>query len=138
MSNALEERLGNLKASSAQVTENDAYPAENGYASIVIVFSEGTRLRADYWRVIRGGRASISSFDHNQIYGLPEPINAIDSLTKDLQGQFVTEASHDPETGDILLIFTNNIKVQILNFTGYEIWEIHFPDGTGEYSNYAK
>jgi len=31
-----------------------------------------------------------------------------------------------------------DLKLQILNFTGYEIWEIRFPDGTGEYSNYAK
>jgi len=138
MFDALVVGLQTLKASSAQVTENDAYPPENGYASILMVFSDGTRLRADYWRVIKGGRALISSFDHNQIYGLPEPINAIGALATELHDQFVTEASHDPETGDILLSFTNDIKIQVLNFTGYEIWEVEFPDGTGEYSNYAK
>jgi hypothetical protein len=26
----------------------------------------------------------------------------------------------------------------VFNFTGYEVWEIHFPDGTGEYSPYAR
>jgi hypothetical protein len=42
------------------------------------------------------------------------------------------------ETGDLLFNFTNDVKLQVLNFTGYEIWQISFPDGTGEYSNYAK
>ena len=27
---------------------------------------------------------------------------------------------------------------QVFNFTSYEVWEICFPNGTGEYSNYAK
>jgi len=50
----------------------------------------------------------------------------------------VVEALHDQETGDLLFKFTQDIKLQILNVTGYEIWQIRFPDGTGEYSNYAK
>jgi hypothetical protein len=130
--------LEKLKGCSAQVTDSNAYPPENGEASVVILFSDGTKLRADYWRVIKDGRASISSVDHKQQYGLPAPIDAVEALTKDLQGQLITDAQHDKETGDLLLWFTNNIKCQILNLTGYEIWEINFPDGTGEYSNYAK
>jgi hypothetical protein len=138
MLNGLEESLKKLKGCSAQVTENNSYPPEYGGASVVMVFSEGTELRADYWRVIKDGRASISSFDHRQKYGLPAPIDAIALLAKDLQGRLLTEARHDTETGDLLLWFSNNVKCQIFNVTGYEIWEIHFPDGTGEYSNYAK
>jgi hypothetical protein len=138
MLNGLEQSLQKLKGCSAQVTESNAYPPENGEASVVILFSDGTKLRADYWRVIKDGRASISSFDHKQQYGLPAPIDAVEMLIRDLQGQLITDAQHDKETGDLLLWFTNNIKCQILNFTGYEIWEINFPDGTGEYSNYAK
>jgi hypothetical protein len=138
MPNSLEQSLQKLKGCSAQVTESNIYAPENNEASVLIVFSDGTKLRADYWRVIKGGRASISSFDHKQQYGLPAPIDAVELLTKDLQGQLVTEVRHDIETGDLLLWFTNNIKCQILNLTGYEIWEINFPDGTGEYSNYAK
>jgi hypothetical protein len=104
----------------------------------MIVFSDGTQLRADYWRVIKDGRASISSFDHQQKYGLPAPIDSMEFLAKELQGQVVTEARHDRETGDLLFWFTNNIKYQIFNVTSYEIWEIDFPDGTGEYSNYNR
>jgi hypothetical protein len=138
MISGLEQSLQKLKGCSAQVTESNIYPPENGEASVVILFSDGTKLRADYWRVIKDGRASISSFDHKQQYGLPAPIDAVAALTKDLQGKLITDAQHDKETGDLLLWFTSNIKCQILNFTGYEIWEINFPDGTGEYSNYAK
>jgi len=43
----------------------------------------------------------------------------------------------DKETGDLLFQFADGIHVQVFNFTGYEVWEIHFPDGTGEYSNYV-
>jgi hypothetical protein len=48
------------------------------------------------------------------------------------------QALHDRETGDLLLTFTGDTKLRILNVTGYEIWEVRFPDGTGEYSNFAK
>ena len=30
--------------------------------------------------------------------------------------------------------FTGNTKLQILNVTGYEIWEIRYPNGAVEYS----
>jgi hypothetical protein len=138
MSKNLEKSVQHLKGSSVQVSQNNAYPPENGYDSILLDFTEGTRLRADYWRVIKNRRALVSSFDHMKKYGLPAPINATDALKNELQGQSVTEARHDKETGDLLFNFTNDVKLQVLNFTGYEIWQISFPDGTGEYSNYAK
>lgn len=59
-------------------------------------------------------------------------------LRKQLQGKIVTDAKLDGESGDLLFEFSDSIKFRVFNFTGYEVWEIHFPDGTGEYSNYAK
>ncbi len=126
-----------LKGSSAQVFAGNACP-ETGMAPVRIVFSQGTQLRALYWRITKNGRAFISSFDHKQKYGLPAPIDAIDTLKNELLGPSVTEARHDKETGDLLFFFSNNINLQVLNVTGYEIWEIFFPDGTGAYSNSAK
>jgi len=134
MLESLEELVGN----SVQVSENDAYPAENGAASVLIIFSAGTMLRAEYWRLIKNGRAHISSFDHMQKYGLPVPIDAIDILSRELLNQAVEEAHHDEETGDLALGFSNCLKLQILNFTDYEIWEISFPNGAVQYSNYSK
>jgi hypothetical protein len=64
--------------------------------------------------------------------------NAIKELQQELQNKLVTEAHLDGESGDLLFQFSGRIKFQVLNLTGYEVWEINFPDGTGELSNYAK
>ena len=126
-----------MAASSVTISSVEAFP-DPGQASVALVFADGTRLQAEYWRLIEDGRAGVSSFDHQQKYGLPVVIDAVQELQHKLASRMVVEALHDRETGDLLLKFTGNVKLQIWNVTGYEIWEIRFPDGTGEYSNYAK
>ena len=133
----LEESLTKLKGRSVSVSPSDHYP-EPGQASVYLDFADGSKLRANYWRVTKGGRASVSSFDHEQQHGLPAPINAIAQLQALLQNRTVTDATWDSESGDLLFEFSDTIKVRVLNFTGYEVWEIRFPDGTGEYSNHAR
>jgi hypothetical protein len=134
---SFEQSLRNLKNNSISVSDNNAYPQE-GSAEVLLRFANGSRLLASYWRVIKDGKAGISSFDHRQKYGLPAPIDAIKKLQDLLQDKIVTEARFDRETGDLLFQFTDNLKWQVLNVSGYEVWHISFPDGTGEYSNYAK
>ena len=129
--------LSKLKNHAVSVSASNAYP-EAGAASVILVFSEGSRLRADYWRVAKDGRAGRSSFDHQQQYGLPAPIDAITELRKLLQDKIVADAKLDGESCDLLFEFSESIKFRVFNFTGYEVWEIDFPDGTGEYSNFAK
>jgi len=131
------ENLAKLTGSTALAVERETYETEPGTASAVIVFSEGTRLRTYYWRLIKNKKALVSSFDHQQKYGLPSPIDAVDTLKRELQGQTLTSVRFDEETGDLQFEFANDTKFQALNFTGYEMWHISFPDGTGEYSNYA-
>ena len=58
-------------------------------------------------------------------------------LRNELQDKQILKAGPDEETGDLLFEFADRLKLQVLNFTGYEVWEISFPDGTGEYSNYV-
>jgi len=129
--------LFSLRNLSVHVSAANVY-REPGMASVQLLFGNGSKLRTEYWRVIRNGKAGTSSFDHEQQYGLPAPIDAIRELQELLQDKTVTDASLDGETGNLLFQFTDNIKLQILNFTGYEIWEISFPDGSGEYSDHAK
>jgi hypothetical protein len=129
--------LPKLIGSTTVTIEGELYESEPGNPAVAITFSEGTRLRTDYWRLIKNKKASISSFDHQQKYGLPSPIDAVDTLRRELQGKAVTAVRFDEETGDLQFDFANDTKLQALNFTGYEIWHISFPDGTGEYSNYA-
>jgi hypothetical protein len=89
------------------------------------------------WRLIQSGRTRLSSFDHQKKYGLPAPIDAKKRLYSLLNGKICNDVQFDRETADLTLHFSENIKLQVLNFTAYEIWEIIFPDGTGELSNYA-
>ena len=109
-----------------------------GIANFELVFSEEAKLRADYWRLIRDLKERVSSFDHGQKYGLTAPIDAIKELETELQDKIVAQALLDTETGDLQFQFRENLKLQIFGLSGYEAWEIRFPAGTGEYSNYAK
>lgn len=137
--NSLVERLSKLKCVKlTQITDSDGVLDDAGSASIVIIFSDGTRLRADYWRLIKKGKAHFSNFDHQQQYGMPERINAKKDLSEELSNKEVVSAEIDKETGDLIFKLTDNLKLEVLNFTGYEVWEMTFPDGSGEYSNYAK
>ena len=133
----LEKSLYDLRGASAVVSPGTGYP-EPGMASIQLFFENGTRLEAEYWRLVLDGKPGISSFDHQQKYGLPAPIDAVNTLRETLQDRLVTNALLDHQTGDLLFEFAGNIALQVFNFTSYEIWHIGFPDGTGEYSNYVK
>ena len=43
----------------------------------------------------------------------------------------------NPETGDLVLKFSGDVKVEVFNFTGYEVWDLRFPDGSCEFSTFA-
>jgi len=103
--------------------------------TVALDFSDGSRLEAVFWRIIKNGATGLSSFDHQHQYGLPARIDALKELQKELHNKTVTEARFDKETGDLLFQFTGNVKVQVFNVTAYEIWHIKFADGTEEYSN---
>jgi hypothetical protein len=137
MSPSLQDALTTLPKSTVVVSNGNGFP-ELGQASISVFFGDGTRLDAEYWRLIENGSASYSSFDHQQRYGLPEAIDAIEELRKRMLGKTLTAALHDLETGDLVFEFSRSSKLQILNLTGYEIWQISFANGSVEYSNRAK
>ena len=136
MSNNLHDALSSLIGSEVEVSPDDI-PVSSGQAPVSLRFSSGAVLKAASWRLIKDGRAALSSFDHEQIYGLPAQINACDVLRDDLSNRSVTAADLDRTTGDLSFTFSG-LLLQVFNFTGYEIWELSFPDGTVEYSNYNK
>ena len=126
--------LSELKNETVRVAAANCYT--DFRASVQLLFGNGTRLRADYWRVKKNGSASRSSFDHEQKYGSPAPIDAVEDLKSQLGDKVLIDVRLDKETGDLLFRFSDGINFHVFNFTAYEVWEIHFPDGTGEYSNY--
>jgi hypothetical protein len=132
-----ENSLASMKGSTVRTSNPERFQ-EPGIAPVELYFSDGSRLRTDYWRIILEGKQRTSSFDHQQKYGLPAPIDAITQITEALDARTLREAKWDPRTGDIILSFEPNVELQVFNFTGYEDWEIHFSNGTGEYSPYAR
>jgi hypothetical protein len=136
MTKSLEQSLAGLRETGIAVAADDI-PDADGTAAVVLKFSDGTVLKANYWRLIQGGRALLSSFDHQQKYGLPAPIDAKEQISIRLEGKICNDVQFDSETADLTLLFGETTKLQVFNFTAYEIWQIQFPDGTGEYSNYA-
>jgi hypothetical protein len=131
-----ENSLASLKGTTVRTSNPERFP-EPGIAPIELHFSDGSRMRTDYWRIICDGNARVTSFDHQQKYGLPAPIDAFAQMAEVLDGRTLREAKWNARTGDVVLSFESNVEMQLFNFTGYEDWEIHFSNGTGEYSNYA-
>ena len=131
-----EQDLAKLTNVDVSVAPDDV-PDEEGMAAVVVKFSDGTVLKAHYWRLIEDGRALVSSFDHQKKYGLPAPIDAKGKISRLLEGRLCRNVHLDRETGDLTLVLGETTKLQVFNFTGYEIWEMRFPNGTGQYSNYV-
>lgn len=100
-------------------------------------FADGTMVNAQFWRLIKAGKPLVSIFDHHQQYGLPTPIDAISVLRHELVDKPVVDAVLVEATGDLRFRFGGDLELQIFNFTGYEIWEVTFFDGTQEWSNHA-
>jgi len=132
-----EESLSALKGTSVVVSPGIDF-LEPGVAPIQMLFANGTRLRAEYWRLVKEAKPSLTSFDHRVKYGLPEPIDAVKTLQETLQDKRVTNALLDNKTGDLVFEFAGNTVLQVFAFTGYEDWDILFPDRTGQYSNYLR
>ena len=71
-----ENSLASLKGTTVRTSNPERFP-EPGIAPVELYFSDGSRSRTDYWRIIRDGKARTSSFDHQQRYGLPVPIDCV-------------------------------------------------------------
>lgn len=132
-----ENSLASLKGTKVR-TSNPKLYLEHGIATVELHFSDGSRMRANYWRMIRDGKSHTSSFDHQQTYGLPAPIDAFARIAESLDGTILREAKWNPRTGDLVFSFEPELELQVFNFTGYEDWEVHFSNGTDEYSPFAR
>ena len=134
MLKTFDKSLGNLSSGSVRVSAVNAQ-GDSEKASVLLLFANGTRLRADHWRLIKRGAEPISSLDH--LRESNPTVDIIAKLNEQLLAETVSTAMLDRETGDLLFQFSSKSKMQVFNVVGYEAWEITFPDGTSEYSTYV-
>ena len=99
----------------------------------LVVFNEGWSLRiACPWRIVAGGRIAVAHSDHEQQFGLPEPVDAPSNAMSLLSGQLIMSADIRPETNDLSLQFENGSRLEaFVDSSGYECWELSGPDGEG-------
>lgn len=132
------EQLHGVVCESIDAVEYEEPSTDPVYAvGTALRFADGTRVEAQFWRLIKGREPLVSIFDHGQRYGLPAPVDAIGVLRGELGGRRIARAAMDEATGDLHLHFDEDLVLQVFNFTAYEIWSVAFSDGTGELSNYA-
>jgi hypothetical protein len=98
------DRLAHLRgiACSGVLAVEYEEPATDAIYSVgtSMAFADGTKLDAQFWRLIKVGRPLVSIFDHRQRYGLPAPVDAIGMLRDELVGKLVEDATMDEVTGD--------------------------------------
>ena len=111
-----ENSLASLKGTTVRTSNPERFP-EPGIAPVELSFSDGSRLRTDYWRIIFDDKNRTSSFDHKQKYGLPAPIDAFAQIAEALDGRAVIEAKWNVRTGDLVLLFEPNVELQAFNLT---------------------
>ena len=91
----------------------------------------GGSIRADtLWRIVADGRVQATSADHGQAFGLHEPVDSAVRATLALSNAAVRRASVLSDTGDVVLDFDNDCRLEILTTsTGDEGWSVMFPNG---------
>ena len=95
-------------------------------------FATGVFVSAECpWRILDHGHIAVSSDDHKQQFGLPEPIDAAEVASDLLSPLRVTDVEVREGTADLLLSFTEDKQLQIIPFSsGYESWQVRDPSGT--------
>jgi hypothetical protein len=80
-----------------------------------LVLAGGGHLRADtLWRVVAQSRIHASSSDHGQAFGLSKPVDSAARAVQALSNSVVRRASLAEDTGDVLIEFDTDARLEIL------------------------
>ena len=82
------------------------------------------------WRLIQQGRVVVGSEDHEQWFGLAEPLDAA-RVVLSRAGELGVEAAQvATDSGDLTIQFPGRIHLQLLQLScGYEAWRLSADDG---------
>jgi len=93
------------------------------FADKIYVSSSG------FWRLLENNKIVFVSFDNEQQFGLPEPINLAGELNKMLIGKCLTKIEVIKDTFDLTLTLTDELKFEIyISSSGYETYDFSIND----------
>jgi len=103
------------------------------FADKIYVSSSG------FWRLLEANRIVFVSLDNGHQFGLPQPLDLVEGITKQLTGKKLTEIKVDKDTADLTLTISDDIEIQVfIASSGYETYDFSIDDkryiglGSGE------
>ena len=103
----------------------------SGPTSWLFELTDGGSLRVDtLWRIVTPGGIQAASGDHGLLFGLQGPVDSAVAGMRALSGARVRRADVVRDTGDVVLDFDNDARLEILTTSsGFEGWSIVSPTG---------
>ena len=91
-------------------------------------FSDNVYVSAHgFWRLVTNNKITWVSFDNEQQFGLPKPINLIEELKQVLAEKRLTKIEVLKNTFDLTLTLTDGLKIEIyIASSGYESYDFSF------------
>lgn len=88
-------------------------------------FGDNVGLSAGcHWRLVSASGIALTDEDDRQEFGLPEPLDAEAKANDLLGGATVSCATLDRVTADLILRFSNGLRLDLFNnSSGYEGWQ---------------
>ncbi|MBC8042508.1 MAG: hypothetical protein IAF08_03595 [Rhizobacter sp.] len=92
-----------------------------------------------FWRLLEANKIVLVSLDNKHQLGLSKPLDLVGEIAKRLRRKKLIEINVDEDTGDLTLIISDDMKIQIyIASSGYETYEFSYQDkryiglGSGE------
>ncbi len=83
----------------------------------------GTIYAESVWRLVTPETVVVTSADHGQLFGLPEPVDAEKLINSTLREIGVASYSCVGPHCDLIILFENQARLQFFNMScGYESW----------------
>ena len=91
----------------------------------VFTFETGAFINAQtFWRLIANSSIIVTSEDHDQIFGLPEKVNAGKRVTDTVGNRQVLNYSCHKPCYDLIISFESGARLEFFNTScGYESWQ---------------
>jgi|SRR5579862_1259369 len=95
------------------------------------VFSGGGSIATESpWRLITNDRIKVTSEDHDQLFGLKEPVDATALALAATAGKKVLAYRVTEQSSDLIVTLEDSVRIEFLNLSGgYESWRTWHPSG---------